>query len=188
MRPATSASSYASVGWKLAFDEPLGDLGSWELKPRIQASHRPWLETAATYKFARARGARGWTTSHGLELDLKTKHEVRDGLAFHLTQRLGLVLPPAGVDELSYRLHLIPAFTWPASWLPNQTAAESSLEAIWSHTDSEWIETKLVPLRMKFAASEGASWSLFYLINDKRTHAGWERSHVVVLAISFHLR
>lgn len=185
------SSLQSDLGWKLSFDELFGDLGSWELKPKLQASIHPWLETAATYKLTYGRSAiRGWSTSHGLELDLKTKARLREGLNFHTTHRLAAVLPPTGIDDLNYRVHLIPAFTWPASWLPHQIAAETSLEAIWGASDSAWIETKLVPIRMKFAAGDSLNWSLFYLLNDKRQgqSSEWQRAHVIVLAINLNFR
>lgn len=177
-----------NLGWKLVYDERTGKTDSWELKPQGRRALAPWLDGAATYKLSRSlRGDNAGAFTHALELDLIPKLRVGDNISVQCTQRLGLVRSPGRETTLNHRYHVIPKVEWPAAWLPRQTSAETSLEVIYDFSPSGWVETKFTPLRLKFAGGPLRSWSVFYMLNDKRgdPRAPWSRDHVLALTLHY---
>lgn len=178
----------AGVGWKLSSADASARLNGWELKPKLQRQLLPWLDAAATYKFARGRDADDrWATAHTLELDLApswtlANHEMQ------FTHRLGIVNPAAG--GLQYRYHSIPKVAWGTHGPRQAWSTDSVLECIYDLRHSAWIETKFTPLRLKYFTGGAATWSLAYLLNHKRggAEASWQRDHVIVLAVALDLR
>lgn len=175
-----------SVGWKLASEPSSTRLQSWELKPKLQWQWRPGLDSAVTYKFVHGRGGEQWSTTQALELDLIPSWRIGEHVKTQFTQRLGLVYPASG--EFGYRYHLIPKIEWPAHWLPERLAIDTSLEGIYDLGNGRWRESKFSPLRLKIDAAR-TTWFIAYVLNHQRASpSSWRREHVLQLAVAFNVR
>ncbi|MDD3180421.1 MAG: hypothetical protein PHQ04_08725 [Opitutaceae bacterium] len=176
------------LGWKQVYDQRVGELEAWELKQIIIRGLTDRLATALTHKLAQnVTGANSGAFTHAVELDLIPHWRLGNSARIQFTQKLELMRPPGGSPSLNHRYHAIPALELSASWLPAQRAAEISLETIYDWRTDAWIETKFVPLRLKFASRHDWTWSVFYVQNDKRPNRStvWRRDHVFALTLHF---
>lgn len=176
------------IAWKAVYDGELDRPAAWELKPRLRWNLRPGLDFSAVYKPSGSRGAGDdWSSAHAFEFDLTPSWNFggRGGRA-QFTHRLAVVRLFQGGGE-GFRYHMLPKVSWPAHWLPGQTAADIGLELVYDFDAAALVETKIAPLRLQFRAGENGSWSIGYLFNEKRSNASqpWQRFHVMAVGLGF---
>lgn len=173
----------SGIGWKLASEPSSTRLQAWELKPKLQWRWRPGLDSAVTYKFVQGRDGE---RTQALEFDVTPSWAIGAQLNTSFTQRLSVAWHTS--NQVHYRYHTIPKIEWPARWLPEGMAVDTSLEGIYDLRAGQWHESKLSPLRLKFYSNHASAWFIAYVLNHKRASpTSWSREHVVQFTVALNV-